>query len=147
VSMLFVGIDVSKDYSSAQGLDQDRKKLSYVEFGMNGEEFSRLLNMLKTHCEDLSEVMAGMESTVLPHQPICFSLFGRTCLCGNQSSAESSSPGEFHPHGRVEGATQLVPQPPQNVACRFPALRSSEFDSQHSECLHPHIRNRKLRPL
>jgi hypothetical protein len=43
---------------------------------------------------------------------------------------ESSSPGEFHPQGRVEGATQWVPLPPQNVACRFPALRSSEFDSQ-----------------
>jgi len=48
----------------------------------------------------------------------------------------SSSPGEFHPRCRVEGATQWVPQPPQNVACRFPALRSSEFDSQHSECFH-----------
>ncbi len=86
--MLFVGIDVSKDYSSAQGLDQDEKKLFYVEFDTNGEGFSRLLNILKTHCEDLSEVMAGMESTVLPHQPVCFSLFGRNCFCGDQPSAD-----------------------------------------------------------
>ena len=33
---------------------------------------------------------------------------------------------------RVEGATGLAPQPPQNVACGFPALRSSVFVSQHS---------------
>ena len=41
MSMFFVGIDVSKDYSTAQGLDQDGKKLFYVEFGMNGEGFFR----------------------------------------------------------------------------------------------------------
>jgi hypothetical protein len=34
--MLFVGIDVSKDYSSGQGLDPEGKKLFYLEFGMNG---------------------------------------------------------------------------------------------------------------
>ena len=37
MSMFFVGIDVSKNYSSVQGLDQDGKKLFYVEFGMNGD--------------------------------------------------------------------------------------------------------------
>ena len=56
MSMLFVGIDVSKDYSSGQELDPEGKKLFYLEFGMNGEGFSRLLNTLKTHCKDLSEV-------------------------------------------------------------------------------------------
>ena len=65
--MLFVGIDVSKDYSSAQGLDPEGKKLFYLEFGMNGEGFSRLLNTLKTHCKDLSEVTVGMESTGCYH--------------------------------------------------------------------------------
>jgi transposase len=67
MSMLFVGIDVSKDYSSAQGLDREGKKLFYLEFGMNGEGFSRLLNTLKTHCKDLSEVTVGMESTGCYH--------------------------------------------------------------------------------
>ena len=62
-------------------------------------------------------------------------------------SPELSGAREFHPRGRVEGATQLVPQPPQNVTCGFPALRSSELDSQHSERFHPHVRKRKLRPL
>ena len=37
MSMFFVGIDVSKDYSSAQGLDREGKKVFYVEFAMNGE--------------------------------------------------------------------------------------------------------------
>ena len=67
MSMLFVGIDVSKDYSSGQGLDPEGKKLFYLEFGMNGEGFSRLLNTLKTHCKDLSEVTVGMESTGCYH--------------------------------------------------------------------------------
>ncbi len=35
-----------------------------------------------------------------------------------------------HPLGRR--GCRLAPQPPQNVACGFPALRSSEFVSQHS---------------
>ena len=43
------------------------KSSFYVEFGMNGEGFSRLLNMLKTHCGDLSEVTVGMESTGCYH--------------------------------------------------------------------------------
>ena len=67
MSMLFVGIDVSKDYSSGQGLDPEGKKLFYLEFGMNGEGFSRLLNTLKTHCKDLSGVTVGMESTGCYH--------------------------------------------------------------------------------
>ena len=78
MSTLFVGIDVSKDYSSAQGLDQEGKKLSYVEFGMNGEGFSRLLKMLKTHCEDLSGVTVGMESTGCYH----INLFAFLCSEG-----------------------------------------------------------------
>ena len=78
MSMFFVGIDVSKDYSSVQGLDQDGKKLFYVEFGMNGEGFSRLLNMLKTHCGDLSEVTVGMESTGCYH----INLFAFLCSEG-----------------------------------------------------------------
>jgi len=78
MSMFFVGIDVSKDYSSVQGLDQDGKKLFYVEFGMNGEGFSRLLNMLKTHCGILSEVTVGMESTGCYH----INLFAFLCSEG-----------------------------------------------------------------
>ena len=67
MSMFFVGIDVSKDYSSAQGLDQEGKKVFYVEFAMNSEGFCQFLKMLKVHCEDLSAVTVGMESTGCYH--------------------------------------------------------------------------------
>jgi len=78
VSMFFVGIDVSKDYSSAQGLDREGKKVFYLEFGMNGEGFSQFLKVLKTHCEDLSGVTVGMESTGCYH----INLFAFLCSEG-----------------------------------------------------------------
>ena len=78
MSMFFVGIDVSKDYSSAQGLDREGKKVFYVEFEMNGEGFSRLLNMFKTHGGDLSGVTVGMESTGCYH----INLFAFLCSEG-----------------------------------------------------------------
>jgi transposase len=78
VSTLFVGIDVSKDYSSAQGLDRQGKKLFYLDFPTNREGFSLLSNMLKTHCEDLSDVTVGMESTGCYH----INLFAFLCSEG-----------------------------------------------------------------
>ncbi len=42
VSRLFVGIDVSKEYSTAQGIDKGGKKLFFVRFAMNAEGFSEL---------------------------------------------------------------------------------------------------------
>jgi len=65
--MLFVGMDVSKDSSSAQGLDREGKKLFYLELPMNGEGFSRLLSMIKTQVGDLSQVIVAMESTGCYH--------------------------------------------------------------------------------
>jgi transposase len=78
VSMIFVGIDVSKDYSSAQGLDREGKKLFYVEFDMNGEGFSQFLKVLKTHGEGFSGVRVGMESTGCYH----INLFAFLCSEG-----------------------------------------------------------------
>jgi transposase len=78
MSMVFVGIDVSKDYSSAQGLDREGKKLFYLEFAMNGEGFSQFLKVLKTQCEDLSGVTVGMESTGCYH----INLFAFLCSEG-----------------------------------------------------------------
>jgi transposase len=65
--MVFVGIDVSKDYSSAQGLDQEGKKLFYLDFPMDGEGFSLFLSTVKSHCKNLSEVTVAMESTGCYH--------------------------------------------------------------------------------
>jgi transposase len=67
VSKLFVGIDVSKDYASVQGLDQEGKKLFSLEFPMDGEGFSRFLSTVKSHCKNLSEVTVAMESTGCYH--------------------------------------------------------------------------------
>ena len=78
MSMFFVGIDVSKDYSSAQGLDREGKKVFYLEFAMNGEGFSQFLKVLKTVCEDLSGVTVGMESTGCYH----INLFAFLCSEG-----------------------------------------------------------------
>lgn len=78
MSMFFVGIDVSKDYSSAQGLDREGKALFCLEFAMNGEGFSQFLKMLKTQCGDLSGVTVGMESTGCYH----INLFAFLCSEG-----------------------------------------------------------------
>jgi len=78
VSMVFVGIDVSKDYSSAQGLDREGKKVFYLEFAMDGEGFSQFLKTLKVHCEDFSRVTVGMESTGCYH----INLFAFLCSEG-----------------------------------------------------------------
>ncbi len=75
---LFVGIDVSKDYSSAQGLDRQGKKLFYIEFSTDGEGFSRFLSMVNKHCAHPSEVTAGMESTGCYH----VNLFAFLCAKG-----------------------------------------------------------------
>ena len=76
--MFFVGIDVSKDYSSAQGLDREGKKLFYLEFAMDGGGFFQFLKMLKTHGEDFSKVTVGMESTGCYH----INLFAFLCSEG-----------------------------------------------------------------
>jgi transposase len=76
--MIFVGIDVSKDYSSAQGLDREGKKVFYLEFAMNAEGFSEFLRLLKTHCKDFSQVTVAMESTGCYH----INLFAFLCSEG-----------------------------------------------------------------
>jgi len=73
-----VGIDVSKDYSSAQGLDREGTKLFYLDFPTNGEGFSRFLDRVKMHGEDLSEVVVAMESTGCYH----INLFAFLCSEG-----------------------------------------------------------------
>ncbi len=73
MSECYVGIDVSKDASTAQGIDSEGKKLFYVEFTMNAEGFSKLLSALRPHCKDFSTVKAAMESTGCYHSNLlCF---------------------------------------------------------------------------
>ena len=69
MSACYVGIDVSKEASTAQGIDEKGKKL----FKMEAEGFSQLLSAIRSHCEDLSLLKAAMESTGCYHTNLlCF---------------------------------------------------------------------------
>jgi len=69
----YVGIDVSKDASTAQGIDEKGKTLFYVEFTMDAEGFSKLLGALQSYCKDLCMLKAAMESTGCYHTNLlCF---------------------------------------------------------------------------
>ncbi len=81
MSKLFVGIDVSKDFSTARGLDKEGGSKFYIELTMDSEEFSKLLKALSAHCEELSEVMAAMESTGCYHINLFAFLTGKGIRC------------------------------------------------------------------
>jgi transposase len=69
----YIGIDVSKDRSTAHGLDGKGNKLFYIEFAMASEGFAKLLKTIKAHSKDLSQVKAAMESTGCYHVNLfCF---------------------------------------------------------------------------
>lgn len=73
LSACYVGIDVSKESSTAQGIDEKGKKLFYVEFKMEAEGFSKLLSTMHSHCQDFSMLKAAMESTGCYHTNLlCF---------------------------------------------------------------------------
>ena len=73
MSECYIGIDVSKAASTAQGIDEKGKKLFYVEFTMEAEGFSKLLGALRSHCKDFSMLKAAMESTGCYHTNLlCF---------------------------------------------------------------------------
>jgi transposase len=67
LSKVFVGVDVSKDFSTAQGLDKNGKKLFYLRFAMNSEGFSELLKAILKHVESRTDVTVAMESTGCYH--------------------------------------------------------------------------------
>lgn len=67
MSKVFVGIDVSKDFSTAQGVDKNGKKLFYLRFAMNAGGFSELLKAMIKFTEHVTEITAAMESTGCYH--------------------------------------------------------------------------------
>jgi len=67
VTKLFIGIDVSKEYSTAQGLDRSAKKLFYLRFSMDAKGFSELMNAIKQSSEEINEITVAMESTGCYH--------------------------------------------------------------------------------
>jgi transposase len=64
---LFVGIDVAKDTSSAQGIDSNGKGRFSLTFTMDSEGFMQLWKAITAHSKDLSEVNAAVESTACYH--------------------------------------------------------------------------------
>jgi len=64
---LYVGIDVSKESSSAQGLDAKGNKRFYLKFDMDSDGFSQLLKAIRKSCKDKAKVMVAMESTACYH--------------------------------------------------------------------------------
>jgi transposase len=81
MSILYIGIDVSKDVSSAQGIDRDGNKQFYVEIPMDSKGFSILLRKIKAHNKDLSEVAVAMESTGCYHINLLCFLLSQGILC------------------------------------------------------------------
>lgn len=62
---LYVGIDISKDRSSAHGVDESGKSRFDLSFDMNGTGFSELLRAIVDNCEGHANVVAAMESTAI----------------------------------------------------------------------------------
>jgi len=67
LSKVFVGVDVSKDFSTAQGVDKNGKKLFYLRFIMNSGGFSELLKAMMKCAGSVTEITAAMESTGCYH--------------------------------------------------------------------------------
>ena len=78
MTKLFVGIDISKEYSTAQGLDRSAKKLFYIRFTMDAKGFNELLNAIKKGSADINDVTVAMESTGCYH----INLFSFICSEG-----------------------------------------------------------------
>jgi len=78
VAKLFVGIDISKEYSTAQGLDSSSKKIFYLRFSMDAKGFSELINAIKTGLTDINEATVAIESTGCYH----INLFSFLCSEG-----------------------------------------------------------------
>jgi len=62
-----VGVDVSKDFFSAAGLDEQGKELFSGSYEMDSNGFSEFLKVLSSHDKSLDQVLVGMESTGCYH--------------------------------------------------------------------------------
>jgi hypothetical protein len=67
MNSVFVGVDVSKDFFSAAGLDGEGKELFLGSYEMNTSGFSEFIAVLSSHGERVDRVMVAMESTGCYH--------------------------------------------------------------------------------
>ncbi len=78
MSKVFVGIDAAKEYSTAQGIDSNEKKLFYLRFSMDSAGFTELRAALKGCTENMDDIAVAMESTGCYH----INLFSFLCAEG-----------------------------------------------------------------
>ena len=64
---LYVGIDISKDRSSAHGIDEHGKSCFELSFDMDGTGFAELLKAIEANSKCNEDVVAAMESTACYH--------------------------------------------------------------------------------
>ncbi len=64
---LLVGIDVSKALFSVAGIDSEGNESFSRSYSMDSGGFDEFLKTITSHCEDLSKVILGMESTGCYH--------------------------------------------------------------------------------
>ena len=67
MSKAFVGIDVSKEHSTVQGIDSDEKKLFHLRFSMDAAGFAELRTAIKGCGVNLDQIAVAMESTGCYH--------------------------------------------------------------------------------
>jgi len=64
---LYVGIDVSKDRSSANGIDDHGKSRFDISFDMDSAGFAELLKSIEANSDSYENVVVAMESTACYH--------------------------------------------------------------------------------
>jgi transposase len=64
---LLVGIDVSKESFAVVGIDSEGNESFSGSYAMDSSGFEELMKAIMSHCEDLSKVIVGMESTGCYH--------------------------------------------------------------------------------
>lgn len=67
MELLYVGVDVSKDRSSAHGIDENGRSCFALSFDMDSTGFDSLLRTILETCPDKSRVFVAMESTAFYH--------------------------------------------------------------------------------
>ena len=81
MSKIFIGVDVSKEFSTAQGLDEKGEKIFYLRFAMNSEGFSELFKAMLKHSENITEITVAIESTGCYHINLFSFLSSAGVLC------------------------------------------------------------------
>jgi transposase len=64
---LWVGIDVSKEGFSTAGINSGGEEAFSKAYAMDSNGFEELIKTVRSHCEDVSEVLIAMESTGCYH--------------------------------------------------------------------------------